>query len=403
VSRARTAYEQKRTKECIELTKQVLLADSENAEAKALHAAVLSDIQRDLIDARALLEDAKKMEDGQKYRKAAEIILLKILYLDPSHAEAKDLLSGSKSTAPRIIRRDSEIRSLQVVEREVRPRVEEQPRSLPRTETQPWSLPRIEDQNRTLPLIEEEIAFTAQPQPVEVVPQSSGVNLKIPLIAAAVVLLAVGLWFLLPYISGSAEPEPPVAVSNNAKPPEKAPSPIPSFRPTPTPVIEVKAKNEPPAVPSAPEKEPVTPPVTNSAPKPAAVKETGSLAVNSPVATDIYMGDKYLGATPTTLQLPPGRHTIEYRHNDLRAVMTHEVKARETTSAFVTFEITVQLNARPWAQVFVEGSARRALGQTPLSSVRVPIGSLLTFENPNFPPKSHRVTESDAAIQMVFQ
>ena len=408
VSRARTAYEQKRTKECIELTKQVLLADADNVEAKALHAAVLSDIQRDLTDARALLEDARKMEDGQKYRKAAEIILLKILYLDPSHAEAKDLLSGSKSTTPRSIRRDSENRSLPV-ERGVRPPVEEQPRSLPRVEEkQPWSLPRIEDQNRPLPLIEEEIAFTAQPKPVEVLQQPSGVNLKIPLIAAAVVLLAGSLWFLRPYIFGSAEAETPAVVSENA-PAAKAPSPVPPFRPTPTPatpVVEVKAKNEPPpAVPPAPapEKDPVVPPVTNSAPKPAAVKETGSLAVNSPVATDIYMGDKYLGATPTTLQLAPGRYTIEYRHNDLRTVMTHEVKAKETTSALVTFEITVQLNARPWAQVFVEGSTRRALGQTPLSSVRVPIGSVLTFENPNFPPKNHRVTESDSAIQMIFQ
>jgi hypothetical protein len=131
-------------------------------------------------------------------------------------------------------------------------------------------------------------------------------------------------------------------------------------------------------------------------------KDPGSLAVNSPTAADIYMDGKYLGSTPTTLQLPPGRHTLEYRHGDLRTVMTHDVKSRETNSAFVTFDTTVQLNARPWAQVFVEGSARRALGQTPLSSVRVPIGSVLTFENPNFPPKSHRVKDTDNAIQMVF-
>ena len=131
-------------------------------------------------------------------------------------------------------------------------------------------------------------------------------------------------------------------------------------------------------------------------------REPGSLAVNSAIAADIYMADKMLGSTPMTLQLTPGRHTLEYRHGDLRTVMTHEIKSRETISALVTFDTTVQLNARPWAQVFVEGSARRALGQTPLSSVRVPIGSVLTFENPNFPPKSHRVVETDTAIQMVF-
>ena len=83
VAQGRAAYEHKRTKECLDLTKQVLLADPDNADAKALQAAVSTDIQRDLTDARALLEDAERMEDGHKYRKAAEIILLKILYLDP--------------------------------------------------------------------------------------------------------------------------------------------------------------------------------------------------------------------------------------------------------------------------------------------------------------------------------
>jgi PEGA domain len=356
VARARAAYDQKRTKECVELTKQVLLADIDNVEAKALQAAVRADIQRDLTDARALLEDAGKNADGQKFRKAAEIILLKILYLDPSHEEAKSLLSGSKSTV-------------------VRPRR----------------------------LVEEEIAFTAQPEPIQIGPPArSRINLKVPLIAAGIVLLAGGVWLFRSFATGNV-PEPSEA--RVVVPPVPAPRNTASaVIPTPPspPVIEVKAVVNSAALPPLPAKEPAVPTVANSPEKVAAVKETGSLAINSPTAADIYMGDKNLGSTPITLQLPAGRQTLEYRHGDLRTVMTHDVKARETTAVFVTFEITVQLNARPWAQVFVEGSTRRALGQTPLSSVRVPIGSVLTFENPNFPPKSHRILESDTAIQMVF-
>ena len=68
----------------------------------------------------------------------------------------------------------------------------------------------------------------------------------------------------------------------------------------------------------------------------------------------------------------------------------------------VTFEVAVQINARPWAQVFIEGNQRRALGQTPLGSVQVPIGSVLVFENPNFPAKNYRVTGKETAIQIVF-
>ena len=50
------------------------------------------------------------------------------------------------------------------------------------------------------------------------------------------------------------------------------------------------------------------------------------------------MGDKHLGSTPTTLQLPSGNQTLEYRHGDLRAVVTHAIKAKETTTALVVFD-----------------------------------------------------------------
>ncbi len=137
VAQGRAAYEHKRTKECLELARQVLHSDPENADAKALQAAVSTDIQRDLTDARALLEDAERMEDGHKYRKAAEIILLKILYLDPAHIDAKALLATAKAST----RRSSVV---------------------------------------------EEIGFTAHPEPVERKPQvrSRSFNLKLPLVAA---------------------------------------------------------------------------------------------------------------------------------------------------------------------------------------------------------------------------
>ena len=380
-AQARAAYQEKRTKECIDITQRVLLADPGNAEANTLYEAVQSDIQRDLNDARALLEDSRTMTDGQKYRKAAEIILLKILYLDASHAEAKDLLAQAKGYASLSSYANQPTRSAQL----------------------------------------EETAFTASPQPVEKGPEPrEPINLKIPLIVAAVLVLGAGLWFVGSKAMAKIAQSAPAAV---ATPEQNRPSAV---RPAdtngavvstvatavvPADAMPKKLESTPvpvaPAVASKPTVPAPVPPVPAVASKPtpqatAASKPPGSLAVNSPIAADIYMFDKYLGATPTTLQLPAGRHAVEYRSGDLRTVMTHEVRSGETTTAFVTFEITVHLNARPWAQVFVEGSSRRALGQTPLSSIRVPIGSVLTFENPNFPPKSHRVRSGDSAIQVVF-
>ena len=247
-------------------------------------------------------------------------------------------------------------------------------------------------------------------------------SLKVPLICVAIVALAAGLWFFkskMPFTVGeadasltrTAENRAPVSTTSaNAgrstvnTPPATAPRTTPSVEEplakivssSYVPPVPVPVKNPAPAVTAA------VAPVPTPASKPAAAKDPGSLAVNSAIAADIYLGDKYLGATPTTLPLPPGRQTIEYRHGDLKTVMTHDIRSGETTTAFVIFETVVQINARPWAQVFVEGTSRKALGQTPLSSVRVPIGSVLTFENPNFPPKNHRVKEGDSAIQMVF-
>jgi hypothetical protein len=65
-------------------------------------------------------------------------------------------------------------------------------------------------------------------------------------------------------------------------------------------------------------------------------------------------------------------------------------------------KVAVQINAKPWAQVFLDGPVRRSLGQTPLSGVSVPVGAVLLFENPNFPTKSHRIAAADNAIQVEF-
>ena len=60
---------------------------------------VPQNVESDLHDARTLLSDSRKVDDGEKYRKAARIILLKILYVDPSHAEARTLLAEATASA----------------------------------------------------------------------------------------------------------------------------------------------------------------------------------------------------------------------------------------------------------------------------------------------------------------
>jgi hypothetical protein len=146
----------------------------------------------------------------------------------------------------------------------------------------------------------------------------------------------------------------------------------------------------------------VPPPAANLIESPHPQAESGTLAISSPAAVDIYKNDAYLGSAPVTLELPAGSQTIEYRHGVLRKLVTHVINSNEATKVTITFDVSLQINSKPWAEVSVDGVDKKALGQTPLSDVRVPIGSVLIFENPQFAPKRYRVTGDETGIQIVF-
>jgi len=135
---------------------------------------------------------------------------------------------------------------------------------------------------------------------------------------------------------------------------------------------------------------------------PPAVAKTGRLAINAAVPADVYLRGKQLGTTPLTVDLPPGMQTLEYRYLNMTQTVSHQIISNQTTRATIAFEVNVKINARPWAQVSIEGVQGGALGQTPLSDVTVAAGSVLIFQNPAFPAKRYRVTGKDRAIQIVF-
>src|SRR4029078_12448777 len=96
-SQAWDAYYQKRTRECLALAKALQQADPDNTEARAIQTAVRSDLQKDINDARILLESSGDSEEIRKHRKTPEVMLLKVIYLDPENKEAKVLLSAAKA------------------------------------------------------------------------------------------------------------------------------------------------------------------------------------------------------------------------------------------------------------------------------------------------------------------
>jgi len=487
VAQARAAYQQNRIKECLALTKAALLVDPGNTAALEMQSAVRFDMQRDLSDARSLIEESRNKPEAQKYRKAAEIILLKALYLDPDSEGAKTLLSSIRSAsespsaapaptptapsahmaftppvvaappaappppakavppaapAPPVVFAPPVVREpLPIVFEE--PVVEESPIVFAPAvvheplvayeppvayETPAVSSPSasraetIVSSNVMEPELsaKEPIPFTVGTSYIEKPgymksgkKKESRSTITVLLIVVAIAVIGGSLLVVKQKLGTNAAAS--TASENNLKLQEQTASQqssnaLPSGVAVPaseassaansaqvTKAALTAALNVPPALPDASAGS--TAPVANTK---TTTTATGSLAVSSALGAEIYMGDKHLGSTPTTLQLPAGNQTIEYRHGDLRSVVTHVIKARETTTALVTFDAIVQLNARPWANVSIEGSPRLPLGQTPLSDVRLPVGSVLVFENPNFPSKSHKIVSDDKAIQMVF-
>ena len=134
----------------------------------------------------------------------------------------------------------------------------------------------------------------------------------------------------------------------------------------------------------------------------AAATGTGTLALNAQIPVRVYLKNKYVGSAPMTLDLPSGVQTLEFQYQDLRKTASYVVKGNDITVAAITFDVTVQINANPWAEVFIEESQPKRLGETPLSGTTVPVGSVLVFKNPQFSEKKYRVTGKETSIQISF-
>jgi hypothetical protein len=381
-TQARAAYEQKRIRECLSLTKTLLEADPENSEAQMLHSAIRADIRQDLHDARGLLEQSGTKDEQKKYRKAAEIILIKALNVDPENKEAKMLLQSARAMSGGA--------------------------SMTPETPQVSTMPQVSQVAQTSenPEAVEDLPFTVAPPLVRKKEEKKS-QLKIPVVAVGIVVLIGGLLVIRHFRRTNPDTlAAPVERAESVRRPTTASTQYP---PAPAPA-EVTPPSKPPVSTQTPVAATAAPAPASSPTTPAgtppgagnATSEMGRLAVSSTIPAEIYLGNKNLGSTPTTVQLPAGRQTLEYRHGDLRTVVNHTIKANETISAAITFQVTVQINAKPWAQVFLEGTPRRPLGQTPLSGITVPVSSVLVFENPNFPSKTYRVTEKDSAVQVDF-
>jgi hypothetical protein len=338
-----------------------------------------------------LIEESPWKENPQKYRKVAHSIVRRVLSFDPSNEAAKLLLES--------LEKNAEV-SLCVAEPEAGPAPEPQPAPAPKNAFEPATPDPPRPQR---PVAQPDFFVVEPPRVIE--SKSSGRPPWV-LVAAAAIGAVAGLTLLVTHRSAFSQNSRQTHVAVPAVVHASTTIGIPEAvkNPAPPPLAEERvstaaAARIPPKL-QPPDAQPAV--VVKAKVAPVAPMETGTLAVSSPTTADIYLNDQLVGSAPTTLVLPVGTQTLEYRHQDMRKLVTHTIKTNETTTAMITFDITVQINAKPWAQVSIDGSKPQPLGQTPLSDVTVPIGSNLIFQNPNFPAKSYRITGRETQIRVSF-
>src|SRR5438093_1247781 len=346
---ARQAYEQKRIKDCLDLTRAILLIDPDNAQAQSLRSSMQSELHRNLENVSAFRRQAQSKEKPEKQSEPSRTAVPGNVELDSESnsaalIEATSPLAEAPNDSRRMLKIGSWVRATVLV--------------LLSATVLSISVVSLMKPATT-------------PKPVAPLRASTPANSS-------------------EQIQNVNAPEPELWLTNSI---ETVPEPTPPAAENPSTTYRSSARSSavvPPPGPVAKE------------PQPMIAAAAGTLAVSSQTSVDIYKDDAYLGAAPVSLELSAGTHTLEYRHGSLRKYVTHVINSNETRKTTITFDVSVQINSKPWAAVFIDGVEKKALGQTPLSGVRVPIGSILICENPRFQTKTYRVTGNETGIQIVF-
>lgn len=206
------------------------------------------------------------------------------------------------------------------------------------------------------------IAVLAALVVIEAVPTALWIRARLrpPVVPEPAATAALPAAAAIPLASCDSTPAP------SAAPPAPAPAPTTGVAKS----TSAAAKTE-----AAP---PVAPPVAKS-------MLAGSVAVSAPVPMQVFLKGRVVATTEAeSFMLPVGTQELEFVNQSVgyRARRTVTIQAGKTTSLRLEAPSgTVNINALPWAEVWMDG---QRLGETPLGNLQVRIGSReLIFRHPD--------------------
>jgi hypothetical protein len=116
--------------------------------------------------------------------------------------------------------------------------------------------------------------------------------------------------------------------------------------------------------------------------------------VKAPYLIEIREDGRLLGTTDTDrVMMAAGRHDLEFVNETLNYRMKRSVQVLPGKVAAFTLELprgVINLNASPWAEVWIDG---QRVGETPIGNLSVSIGPHeVVFKHPQFGEKKQAVS-----------
>ena len=109
---------------------------------------------------------------------------------------------------------------------------------------------------------------------------------------------------------------------------------------------------------------------------------SGFAAVSAPFIVTVSEGGRTIGTSENPLMLAPGRHALKFSNTDLSysAAQSVEIQPGESTRVDLDPKGTANINAEPWAEVYIDGVK---VGDTPLANLPISLGAReIVFKNP---------------------
>ena len=121
---------------------------------------------------------------------------------------------------------------------------------------------------------------------------------------------------------------------------------------------------------------------------------SGWVSIKVPFTVDVREQGRLIGTSDSDrLMMAAGRHELEFVNETLGYRTTRVVQVSPGKVATVAVELprgVVNLNALPWAEVWIDGVR---VGETPIGNLAVPIGPHeIVFRHPQYGEKRHAVS-----------